>query len=236
MRLLRFCRQPLRGLVILIEQFPTFLRLSWICVAASLLGGAVSDRYVWLGGVTDLLARGVFAVAWLRLVGLGEIPRRPAYFRLGRREILTALGWMTAEVFVIFPAQALAAALALATGMPFPDLMMPMLAMAHALLGAAYLLPTEAALEIGGDARWRLPEMIMKGGVAASLAVFMAWLPINLLLEVAKALPAVSLLEDISLLQAVTVLIRYLGVALMAGTLALTWNALVAEGDEEGRL
>ncbi len=231
MRLFRFCRQPLRGFVILIEQFPAFLRLSWICMAASLVGGAVSERYVWLGSVTDLLARGVFAVAWLRLVGLGELPRRSAYFHLGRREILTALGWMTAEVFVVFPAQAIAASLAVATGLSFPDLMMPMLAVAHALLGAAYLLPTEAALEVGTSATWRLPEMVIKGGVAAGLAVFLAWLPTNLLLEGVKALPEWDLLEGLDLRQTAAVVTRYLGVALTAGTMALVWNALIAEGD-----
>lgn len=231
MRLFRFCRQPLRGLVILIEQFPAFLRLSWVCMAASLLGGAVSERYIWLGSITDLLARGVFAVAWLRLVGLGEMPGRAAYFRLGRREIFTALGWMSAEIFVIFPAQVIAASLAIATGQPFADLVMPLLAVAHALLGAAYLLPTEAALEVGSNARWRLPEMVMKGGVAAGLAVFLAWLPTNLLLEGVKALPVVDLLEGLTLGQMAAVPVRYLGVALTAGAMALVWNALTAEAE-----
>ncbi|TAN76962.1 MAG: hypothetical protein EPN20_01755 [Magnetospirillum sp.] len=231
MRLFRFCRQPLRGLVILIEQFPAFLRLSWVCMAASLLGGAVSERYIWLGSITDLLARGVFAVAWLRLVGLGEMPGRAAYFRLGRREIFTALGWMSAEIFVIFPAQVIAASLAIATGQPFADLVMPLLAIAHALLGAAYLLPTEAALEVGSNARWRLPEMVMKGGVAAGLAVFLAWLPTNLLLEGVKALPVVDLLEGLTLGQMAAVPVRYLGVALTAGAMALVWNALTAEAE-----
>ena len=231
MGLFRFARQPVRALIILMEQAPAFLRLSWVCMAASLVGGAVAERYVWLGSITDLLARGVFAVAWLRLVGLGEIPRRAAYFRLGRREILTALGWITAELFVVFPAQALGASLAIATGIPFTDLVMPLVAVTHALLGAAYLLPTEAALEVGGTARWQLPEMVIKGGVAAGMAAFLAWLPINLLLEGSKTLPDWELFDGLMLGQIVVILIRYLGVALTAGTMALVWNALATEGE-----
>ena len=106
-----------------------------------------------------------------------------------------------------------------------------MLAVAHALLGAAYLLPTEAALEVGTSATWRLPEMVIKGGVAAGLAVFLAWLPTNLLLEGVKALPEWDLLEGLDLRQTAAVVTRYLGVALTAGTMALVWNALIAEGD-----
>ena len=231
MGLFRFARQPLRALTILLEQFPAFIRLSWICMAASLLGVTVAERHLWLGSITDLLARGVFAVAWLRLVGLGEVPRSAAYFRLGRREIFTALGWMMAELFVVFPAQALGASLSIATGIAFPDLVMPLLALSHALLGAAFLLPAEAALEVGSGNRWQLPEMVMKGGIAAGLAVFLAWLPINLLLELARILPELDLGDGLTLGRMAEVLIRYLGVALTAGSMALVWNALAAEGE-----
>ena len=231
MGLFRFCRQSLRALVILLEQFPAFLRLSWICMAASLVGVSIAERHLWLGSITDLLARGVFAVAWLRLVGLGEVPGRAAYFRLGRREIFTAFGWMMAELFVVFPAQALGASLAMASGIAFADLVMPLLALSHALLGAAFLLPAEAALEAGTGNRWQLPEMVMKGGIAVGFAVFLAWLPINLLLEVAKLLPEMELGDGLTLGLIAEVVIRYLGVALTAGSMALVWNALAAEGD-----
>lgn len=231
MGLFRFAREPLRALTILLEQFPAFLRLSWVCMAASLVGIAVAERHLWLGSVTDLLARGVFAVAWLRLVGRGERPGGIAYFRLGRREILTALGWTVAELFVVFPAQALGASLAMASGIAFADLVMPLLALSHALLGSAYLLPTETALKTGGGKGWQWPERVMKGGLAIGLAAFLAWLPVNLLLEAAKLLPEMELGDGVTLGLIVQVVIRYLGVALTAGSMALVWNALAV--DEE---
>ena len=230
MRLLRFRRQPLRGLVILIEQFPTFLRLSWICMAASLLGGAVSDRHVWLGGITDLLARGVFAVAWIRAMGLGENSGRPAYFRLGRREVFVALAWMLAEVFITFPANVVATSLAIATGIPIHDAAMPLLALAHFALGAAYLLPVDAAMESGLKG-WRAPDLIMRGGVKTGAAALLAWLPANLLLEGARLLPNIELVDGFGLQAAAMTLIHYLAMALTAGTITLIWLDLVGEDE-----
>lgn len=232
MGLFRFCRFSLRALVLLIERFPLFLRLSWACLAVSLVSTAAAEHYPLLGGITDLLARGVFAVAWLRLIALDEAPPGPGYFRTGRREILTALGWMTAEMFITFPAQVIAASLALAVGIPLADAVQPLLALTHLLLGAAYMLPTEAALERGdGKEGWRLPDLVMKGGVAISVAVFLAWLPANLALEAIRALPPVELLDGLTLTQALTVATRYLALALTAGTMALIWNQLGTETD-----
>ncbi|RAU23327.1 hypothetical protein CU669_04115 [Paramagnetospirillum kuznetsovii] len=230
MGLFRFCRHALRSFVILMEQFPAFMRLAWVCVGVSIVSTAVGERYPLLAGVTDLLARGVFAVAWLRLVARGEMPTRMAYFRLGRREVFTAFGWMLAETFVTFPAQVIGASLAMATGIPLADAAMPLLGFTHLLIGAVYLLPAEAALEqeSGADG-WRLPDVIMKGGVAVSIAVALAWLPANLLMEAARMLPDMEILEGLTLVQTVAIALRYLAMAITAGTVALIWNELTAK-------
>jgi hypothetical protein len=228
-RLFRFCRMSLRSLTILIEQFPVFFQLSWLCVAVSLLSDAVAGRYPVLAGVCDLLARGIFAVAWLRLVALGEMPHRFAYFRLGRREILAAFGWMLAEIFIIIPAHVIAASLSIATGIGLADLITPLVGLAHLLLGAAYMLPAEAALENASDkVNWRLPELVMRGGIAIGIAVALAWLPANLLLEGTKLLPGIELADGLALPQAAAILVRYLSIAVTAGTMALIWIEMTA--------
>lgn len=229
MRLLRFCPLALRALAFLLERGPTFLRLSWIAMLATLLAGAVSERFIWLGGIVDLMARGVFVVAWMRLVAEGELPSGTAPFRLGRREIFTALGWMVAETFVTFPAHLIAASLGMATGVVSSDLVIVLLALAHAVLGVVFLLPSEAALEPEDGKSWQLPEMVMAGGVAVSLAAFLAWLPGNLLDWAVRTLPALDVLDGITLAQLLLVLVHYLAMALMGGTMALVWKALSAE-------
>ncbi|MBI3444036.1 MAG: hypothetical protein HY055_01385 [Magnetospirillum sp.] len=231
---LRYCRMAFSSLLILIEQFPVFVRLSWLCILVSLLGVAVAPRYLIAGSVTDLLARGVFVVAWLRLVGLGEVPGGGAYFRLGRREILGALSWMMAEIFITFPAHVISASLAMATGIPIADSVMVLLGLANLLIGGAYLIPTDAALETGGPATWRVPDLMIRGGIGLSLAVFVCWLPLNLLQTLVHQLPEVDLADGLGLRDALMVPIRYLGLALTGGTLALIWNRLVEEEDAAG--
>jgi hypothetical protein len=232
MGIFRYCRLSLRSLLILIERFPVFCRLSWLCMLVSLLGAAVSSRHAMAGGVTDLLARGVFVVAWLRLVGLGEIPSSRHYFRLGRRETLGALAWVMAELFITFPAQVIAASLAIATGVPIADSVMVLAGLANLLLGGFYLVPADAALERAGpsgNTGWRVPDLMIRGGLALGVAVFVCWLPLNLLQEGVRMLPEMDLVEGLSLRDAVMVPVRYLGMALTAGTLALAWNRLMAE-------
>ncbi|BAE49565.1 hypothetical protein [Paramagnetospirillum magneticum] len=232
MGIFRYCRLALRSLQILIEQFPVFLRLSWLCMVVSLLGVAVSSRHVMTGGITDLLAHGVFVVAWLRMVGLGEIPASRHYFRLGRRETFGALSWMAAEIFVNFPAQVIAASLAIATGVPIADSVMVLAGLSHLLLGGFYLVPADAALERAGktgDLGWRVPDLMIRGGLALGVAVFVCWLPFNLLQEGVRLLPEMDLADGLSLRDAVMVPVRYLGMALTAGTLALAWNRLMVE-------
>lgn len=232
MGIFRYCRLALRSLLILIEQFPVFLRLSWLCMAVSLLGAAVSSRHVMAGGVTDLLARGVFVVAWLRLVGLGEVPSSRHYFRLGRRETFGALAWMMSEIFIGFPAQVISASLAIAAGVPIGDSVMMLSGLANLLLGGFYLVPTDAALERGGETAnlgWRVPDLMIRGGLALGVAAFICWLPLNLLEEGIGLLPEMNLAEGLTLRDAVMVPVRYLGMALTAGTMALVWNRLVAE-------
>jgi hypothetical protein len=232
MGLFRFCRAPVRAFALIVGRFPTFIRLSWVCVAVSLVSGAVSERHLMAGNVVDLLARGVFAVAWLRLVGLGEMPGKPAYFRLGRREIFTALGWMMAELFVVMPAQVMAASIAMATGTSLTDVMMVTLGLSHLLLGAAFLLPTEAALEnTTAGVTWRLPDLVIKGGLAVSIAAFLAWLPINLITAGLRELPDIAVIEGLTLPQLALTLTRYLGIAVTAGTMALIWNSLTRDGE-----
>ncbi|KIL99166.1 hypothetical protein CCC_03384 [Paramagnetospirillum magnetotacticum MS-1] len=232
MGIFRYCRLSLRSLLILIEQFPVFLRLSWLCMTVSLLGAAVSSRHVMAGGITDLLARGVFVVAWLRLVGLGEVPSSRHYFRLGRRESFGALAWVMAEIFVTFPAQVIAASLAIATGVPIADSVMVLAGLSNLLLGGFYLVPADAALERAGksgDLGWRVPDLMIRGGLALGMAVFICWLPLNLLQEGVRLLPEMDLAEGLALRDAAMVPVRYLGMALTAGTLALAWNSLMAE-------
>jgi hypothetical protein len=225
MRLFRFCPLALRAFSLLMGEFPTFLRLSWVCMGVSLISAGVSARHAAAAGIVDLLARGVFAVAWLRLVGLGESPTGPAYFRVGRREIFTALGWMMAEMFIVMPAQVIAASFSMATGTDIGDVVMVTLALSHLLLGIAFLLPAEAALErTSGKITWRLPDLVFKGGLAVSVAVFLAWLPVNLLMEGLKLFPDQPVIQ-----MAAATLIRYLGVALTAGTLAMVWTILDSE-------
>ncbi len=229
MGLFRFCRFALRSLVVLLDQFPEFLRLSWVCLVVSLICSAVAERYPFFAGLTDLLARGVFAVAWLRLVALGEAPHPFGYFKLGRREIFAAFGWMLAETFVTFPAHVIGASLAMATGISLSDAVMPLLALSHLLLGAVYLLPAEAALEDdSGRDGWSLPDVVMKGGVAVSIAVALAWLPANLLQEAIKLLPNTELVDGLLLPQAASIALHYLSMALTAGTVALIWGELTA--------
>lgn len=232
MGIFRYCRLAFRSLLILIEQFPVFLRLSWLCMAVSLLGAAVSSRHVVAGGVTDLLARGVFVVAWLRLVGLGEVPSSRHYFRLGRRETFGAMAWMASEVFVGFPAQVISASLAIATGVPIADSVMVLSGLANLLLGGFYLVPADAALERSGQSGnlgWRVPDLMIRGGLALGVAAFVCWLPLNLLLEGVRFLPEMDLAEGLGLRDAVEVPVRYLGMALTAGTMALAWNRLMEE-------
>jgi hypothetical protein len=235
MGIFRYCRLSLRSLVILIERLPTFFRLSWLCMAVSLLGVAVSSRHAVAGGVTDLLARGVFVVAWLRLVGLGEIPSSRHYFRLGRRETAGAMAWVATELFINLPAMVISASLAIATGVPLGDAVMVLSGIAHLLLGGFYLVPADTALERsaspsdGPSAGWRVPDLVMRGGLALGLAVFVCWLPLNLLQEGVKLLPDLELADGFPLREAVLVPVRYLGMALTAGTLALAWNRLMAE-------
>lgn len=230
--LFRYCRLAFRSLLILIEQFPVFFRLSWLCMLVSLLGAAVSSRHLMAGGVTDLLARGVFVVAWLRMVGLGEVPSSRHYFRLGRRETFGALAWMAAEIFISFPAQVISASLAIATGVPISDSVMVLSGAANLLLGGFYLVPADAALEragTSGNLGWRVPDLMIRGGLALGVAVFVCWLPLNLLQEGVKMLPEMEVADGLSLRDAVMVPVRYLGMALTAGTLALAWNKLMAE-------
>ncbi|CAA7612851.1 hypothetical protein [Magnetospirillum sp. SS-4] len=230
MGLFRFCRLALGSFSILIGRFPVFLRLSWVCMAVSLISAGVSERHAVAAGIVDLLARGVFVVAWLRLVALDENPPGPAFFRLGRRELLAAFGWMMAEMFVVMPAQVVAASIAMATGTSLQDAIMLTLGLSHLLLGVVFLLPAEAALEkVTGTISWRLPDLVIRGGLAVSIAVFLAWLPINLLMDGVRALPDQPVLQTVAL-----TLARYLGLALTAGTVALIWNALGAEGEGGG--
>ncbi|ARJ64452.1 hypothetical protein WV31_01455 [Magnetospirillum sp. ME-1] len=232
MGIFRYCRLAFRSLLILIEQFPVFLRLSWLCMAVSLLGAAVASRHAVAGGITDLLARGVFVVAWLRLVGLGEIPASRHYFRLGRRETFGALAWMASEVFIGFPAQVISASLAIATGVPIADSVMVLSGLANLFLGGFYLVPADAALERAGQSGnlgWRVPDLMIRGGLALGVAAFVCWLPLNLLLEGVRMAPELDLLDGLSLRDAVEVPVRYLGMALTAGTMALAWNRLMAE-------
>ncbi|OAN46610.1 hypothetical protein A6A04_05720 [Paramagnetospirillum marisnigri] len=228
-RIFRFSPLVVRSIGLLAREFPTFLRLSWFCLAVSLLSLAVSARHPLLGGIADLMAHGVFATVWMRLVAMGERPLGLAYFRLGRREVFVALGWMLAETFVAFPAHVISASLSMATGLSVDDALMPMLALAHLLLGVAYLLAAEAALEPGaGRVGWRLPDLVMKGGMAVSVAVLLAWLPANLLLEGVLWLPQVDLLDGLTLADAGAAAVRYLAMAVTGGTLALVWMDLSA--------
>ncbi|EME71518.1 hypothetical protein H261_02616 [Paramagnetospirillum caucaseum] len=236
MGLFRYCRLALRSLQILIEQFSAFCRLSWLCMLVSLLGVAVAERHLIAGGVTELLARGVFVVVWLRLVGLGEVPSSRHYFRLGRRETFGALSWMMAEIFINFPAQVVSASLAIGTGIPIADSVMMLSGLANLLLGGIYLIPADAALVRGGvsdEVGWRVPDLMIRGGMALGMAVFVCWLPFNLLQEGVRLLPEMDLAEGFSLREAVMVPVRFLGLALTSGTLALAWNRLMAE--EDGR-
>ncbi|CUW41542.1 conserved protein of unknown function [Magnetospirillum sp. XM-1] len=236
MGIFRYCRLAFRSLLILIEQFPVFLRLSWLCMAVSLLGAAVSSRHAMAGGITDLLARGVFVVAWLRLVGLGEVPSSRHYFRLGRRETFGALAWMASEVFIGFPAQVISASLAIATGVPIADSVMVLSGVANLLLGGFYLVPADAALERAGHSGnlgWRVPDLMIRGGLALGVAAFLCWLPLNLLQEGVRLLPEMDLFDGLALRDAALVPARYLGMALTAGTMALAWNRLMAEETAE---
>ena len=236
MGLFRYCRLAFRSLLILIEQFPVFFRLSWLCMAISLLGAAVSSRHVMAGGVTDLLARGVFVVAWLRLVGLGEVPSSRHYFRLGRRETFGALAWVMAEVFIGFPAQVISASLAIAAGVPIADSVMVLAGVSNLLLGGIYLVPADAALERSGpsgDRGWRVPDLMIRGGLGLGMAVFVCWLPLNLLQEGVRMLPEMEVADGLALRDAILVPVRYLGMALTGGTLALAWNRLMAEEEAD---
>jgi hypothetical protein len=237
MGLFRYCRLAFRSLLILIERFPTFVRLSWLCMLISLLGAAVSSRHMVAGGVTDLLARGVFVVAWLRMVGLGEIPSSLHYFRLGRRESFGALAWMAAEVFISFPAMVISASLAIATGVPISDSVMILSGVSNLLLGGFYLAPADAALERAGSSNaqgWQVPDLMLRGGLALGVAVFVCWLPLNLLQEGVRMLPELDVADGLPLREVVLVPVRYLGMALTAGTLALAWNRLMAEEAADG--
>ena len=232
MGLFRYCRLAFRSLLILIDQFPTFFRLAWLSMVVSLLGVAVSSRYAMAGGITDLLARGVFVVAWLRMVGLGEVPSSRHYFRLGRRETFGALAWMAAETFISFPAMVISASLAIATGVPISDSVMVLSGLANLLLGGFYLAPADAALEracSSGNLGWRVPDLMIRGGLALGVAVFVCWLPLNLLQEGVRMLPEMEVADGVALRELVLVPVRYLGMALTAGTLALAWNKLMAE-------
>jgi hypothetical protein len=232
----RYCRLAFRSLLILIDQLPAFLRLSWVCMAVSLVGVGVSSRYPIGGGIADLLARGVFVVAWLRLVGLGEVPSSRHYFRLGRRETFVALAWMMAEVFVTFPAHVVSASLALATGVSMADSVMVLSAFSNLLLGGAYLIPADAALEQAGrsgEGGWRVPDLVIRGGLALGVVAFVCWLPLNLLQQGVRLLPEMDLADGLALREAVMVPVRYLGMALTAGAMALTWNRLAAEEDAD---
>lgn len=232
----RYCSLALRSLRILLERLPTFLRLAWVCMAVSLIGIGVASRYPMAGGVADLLARGVFVVAWLRLVGLGEVPSSRHYFRLGRRETFVALAWLMAEVFVTFPAHVVAASLALASGISMEDSVMVLSALSNLLLGGVYLVPADAALEqAGGPDRegWRVPDLMIRGGLALGMVAFVCWLPLNLMQQGVRLLPEMELLDGLDLREAVMVPVRYLGMALAAGAMALTWNRLTAEEDAD---
>lgn len=229
MGIVQYCRLSFRSLRILFEQSPIFLRLAWLCMAVSLIAAAVSSRYPIAGNVTDLLAHGVFVVAWLRLVGLGEVPASRHYFRLGRREALGAVAWMLSELFVNFPAQLISASLALAMDIPIADTVMELSGLAHLLLGGVYLIPADAALEPPGtasDMGWRVPELMIRGGLGPGVAVFVCWLPVNLLKQGVDLLPQVDLYDGIMLHGLVMVPVQYLGMALTAGAMALVWNRL----------
>lgn len=237
MGLFRFCPLAWRSLLILIEQFPAFLRLSWVSMAVSLAGTGVASRYPMAGGIADLLARGVFVVAWLRLVGLGEVPSSQHYFRLGRRETFGALAWMMTDVFITFPAHVVSASLALATGVSMADSVMVLSALSNLLLGGIYLVPADAALEQAGRSGegggWRVPDLMIRGGLALGMVAFVCWLPLNLLQYGTGLLPEVEVADGLALREAVMVPVRYLGMALTAGAMALAWNRLMAEEDAD---
>lgn len=236
MGLFRFCPLAWRSLLILIERFPVFLRLSWVCMAVSLAGTGVAPRYPMAGGIADLLAHGVFVVAWLRLVGLGEVPSSQHYFRLGRRETFGALAWMMTDVFITFPAHVVSASLALATGVSMADSVMVLSALSNLLLGGIYLVPADAALEQAGcssEKGWRVPDLMIRGGLALGMVAFVCWLPLNLLQYGVGLLPQMDLVDGLELREALMVPVRYLGMALTAGAMALVWNRLVVEEDAD---
>lgn len=235
---LRLVPLAFAALRLLIGRLPLFLRLSWLCMAVSLVGVAVIPRHPLAGGIVDLLARGVFVVAWLRLVGLGEVPAGRHYFRLGRREALGGFVWMMTELFVGAPAQLIAAALAIAVGLPLGDTALVLTALTHLLLGGTYLIPADAALgrtRRGGAGKgWRAPDLILRGGLALGVAAFVCRLPMELLLEGTRLLPDRDVGEGFGLRDMAEIPVRYLGMALMAGTMALAWNRLSREEDAAG--
>jgi hypothetical protein len=231
MKYFRFCRCAVNSYVGLVGGLPAFLQLSWPAMAVSVLAGTLSTRYQWLGGPVDALALAVFVVAWLRFVAYGE---RPAgvQFRLGRREIFTAVFWMVAESFAAFPALMLASALALATGVEAALLLVPLLVLTHVLLGGIFLIPAEIALENGAGAGWPVPDMIIQGGVAVGLGLVLAWGPSAVVEAVMRIQPpsdAADGLLPVLLGRAALVVPQYVGAALVSGYLALTWGALTAE-------
>lgn len=231
----RLIPQAYASLRILIQQFPLFLRLSWLCMTVSLLGMAVIPRYPMAGGVVDFLARGVFVVVWMRLVALGEVPGGRYYFRLGRRDAKGGFLWMIADLFVGAPGQMVAVSLAIYVGLPLRDTALILIALCHLVLGGAYLVSAEAALDRSdrrGMREWRSPDLILRGGLALGVAAFVCRLPLELLLEGVRLLPEAEVVDGLTLQDCVEIPARYLGLALTGGTMALAWNHLSRE--EEG--
>ncbi len=234
--MLRFHRLAIASLAVLIFRFHDFLRLAWPCVAVSLVAGSVSAPYAWAGGIVELLARGLFVATWVRLVHDGLAPAGTVRLRLGRRDAAAAVVWMVAETFVTLPGRFIGTAAAVITQTPVADTLMVTVAVSHLLLGGAYLVVADVVLAGGPWARsraaegtWCLPDMVVRGGFAVGVTMVLAWLPGTLLGATLRQLPAVELLEGLTLEHAAQVVGGIIGLAVIAGTMAMLWNALAKE-------